>query len=110
MGLIGPIDRSYRTDKIYQSYRSYESHKSYLFSRVKNMSHSKTELSEFEIKQLSRRFENAGIEEVLEWAAERFSRRLAMMPSFGAEGVVVIVLLGSVGPRTPIVYTAREFK
>ena len=74
------------------------------------MNHSKTGLSEFEIKQLSRRFENAGIEEVLEWAVERFSPRLTMTSNFGAEGVVVIDHLARVAPLTPIIYLETGFQ
>ena len=68
------------------------------------MSHSKTELSEFEIKQLSQRFETAGIEEVLEWAVGRFAPNLAMTSSFGAEGIVLIEKLARIAPDTPIIY------
>jgi phosphoadenosine phosphosulfate reductase len=74
------------------------------------MSQAQTELSEFEIKQLSRRFETAGVEEILEWAAERFSPRLAMTSNFGAEGVVVIDHLARVAPRTPIIYLETGFQ
>src|SRR5262245_66278623 len=74
------------------------------------MSHSETGLSEFEIKQFSRRFEDAGIEEILEWAVERFSPRLAMTSNFGAEGVVVIDHLARVAPLTPIIYLDTGFQ
>jgi phosphoadenosine phosphosulfate reductase len=69
-----------------------------------------TELSDFEIKQLSRRFETSGVEEILEWAADRFSPRLAMTSNFGAEGVVVIDHLARVAPRTPIIYLETGFQ
>jgi phosphoadenosine phosphosulfate reductase len=74
------------------------------------MNKAETELSEFEIKQLSRRFETAGIEEILEWAFERFSPRLAMTSNFGAEGLVVIDHLARVAPRTPIIYLKTGFQ
>src|SRR5262245_19330672 len=74
------------------------------------MNHAQTELSEFEIKQLSRRFETAGVEEILEWAVERFSPRLAMTSNFGAEGVVVIDHLARVAPETPIIYLETGFQ
>ena len=74
------------------------------------MSQAQTELSEFEIKQLSRRFETAGVEEILEWAAERFSPRLAMTSNFGAEGVVLIDHVARVAPRTPIIYLETGFQ
>ncbi|HEY6400713.1 MAG TPA: phosphoadenylyl-sulfate reductase [Blastocatellia bacterium] len=74
------------------------------------MNQAETAPSEFEIKQLSRRFEAAGIEEILEWAAERFSPRLVMTSNFGAEGVVVIDHLARVAPRTPIIYLETGFQ
>src|SRR5215475_11291176 len=74
------------------------------------MNQAQTALSEFEIKQLSRRFQTAGIEEILEWAVERFSPRLAMTSSFGAEGVVLIDHLARVAPRTPIIYLETGFQ
>lgn len=74
------------------------------------MNHSQTELSEFEIKQLSRRFETSGVEEILEWAAQRFAPRLAMTSNFGAEGVVVMDHLARVAPETPIIYLETGFQ
>ena len=74
------------------------------------MNQAQTELSEFEIRQLSRRFETAGIEEILEWAVGRFSPRLAMTSNFGAEGVVVIDHLARVAPGTPIIYLETGFQ
>jgi phosphoadenosine phosphosulfate reductase len=74
------------------------------------MNQAETMPSEFEIKQLSRRFEATGIEEILEWAAERFSPRLVMTSNFGAEGVVVIDHLARVAPRTPIIYLETGFQ
>jgi len=74
------------------------------------MSHPQSELSEFEIKQLARRFETAAVEEILEWAVERFSPRLAMTSNFGAEGVVVIDYLSRVAPETPIIYLETGFQ
>jgi phosphoadenosine phosphosulfate reductase len=74
------------------------------------MSRQQAALSEFEIKQLSRRFEASGIEEILEWAAERFGEGLVMTSNFGAEGVVVIDHLARIAPQTPIVYLSTGFQ
>jgi phosphoadenosine phosphosulfate reductase len=74
------------------------------------MSHTQSKLSEFEIKQLARRFETAGVEEILEWAAERFSSGLAMTSNFGAEGVVVMDHLARVAPKTPVLYLETGFQ
>src|SRR5262245_54853754 len=74
------------------------------------MNQTQTEVSEFEIKQLARRFETAGVEEILEWAVKRFSPRLAMTSNFGAEGVVVIDHLARVARHTPIIYLETGFQ
>lgn len=74
------------------------------------MSYTQVELSEFEIRQLSHRFETRGVEEILKWAVERFSPRLAMTSNFGAEGVVVIDHLARVAPETPIIYLETGFQ
>ncbi len=74
------------------------------------MSYTQVELSEFEIKQLSRRFETRGVEEILEWAVKRFSPRLVMTSNFGAEGVVVMDHLARVAPETPIIYLETGFQ
>ncbi|MCG3159677.1 MAG: Phosphoadenosine phosphosulfate reductase [Acidobacteria bacterium] len=74
------------------------------------MNHSRIDLSEFEIKQLARRFETRGVEEILEWAVARFSPSLAMTSNFGAEGVVVMDHLARVAPETPIIYLETGFQ
>jgi phosphoadenosine phosphosulfate reductase len=67
-------------------------------------------LSEFEIKQLSRRFESSSVEEVLEWAVGRFGSHLVMTSNFGAEGVVVIDKLARIAPQIPIIYLDTGFQ
>lgn len=74
------------------------------------MNHSRVELSEFEIKQLSRRFETVEVEEILEWAVGKFAPRLAMTSNFGAEGVVVMDKLAQVAPETPVIYLETGFQ
>src|SRR5437870_3035340 len=69
-----------------------------------------TSLSEFEIKQLARHFETRGVEEVLEWAVDRFSPRIGMTSSFGAEGVVLIDHLAQIAPHIPIIYLDTGFQ
>jgi len=61
-------------------------------------------LTEGEIKQLSRGFESSSVEEILEWAAERFAEGLVMTSNFGAEGIVVIDKLARMARLTPIIY------
>ncbi len=70
----------------------------------------RSELSEFEIKQLARRFESSNVEEILEWAVERFAPHLAMTSNFGAEGVVLIDKLAHIAPQTPIIYLDTGFQ
>src|SRR5262245_31010608 len=74
------------------------------------MNQTETELSEFEIKQLARRCETAGVEEILEGAVERCSPRLAMGSNFGGEGVLVIDHLARVARSTPIIYLETGFQ
>ena len=61
-------------------------------------------MTEGEIKQLSRGFESSSVEEILEWAAERFAEGLVMTSNFGAEGIVVIDKLARMARLTPIIY------
>jgi phosphoadenosine phosphosulfate reductase len=68
------------------------------------------ELSEIEIEQLALRFESSSVEEILEWAVERFAPRLVMTSNFGAEGVVVIDKLARIAPQTPVVYLDTGFQ
>lgn len=69
-------------------------------------------LSETEIAAWADRFETRGVENILQWAAERFAPRLVMTSNFGAEGIVLLDHLMRVAPRTPIVYlnTGFQFK
>ena len=74
------------------------------------MSTEQASLSEFEIRQLSRHFETRSVEEILEWAVERFSPRITMTSSFGAEGVVLIAKLAQIAPQIPIIYLDTGFQ
>jgi len=65
---------------------------------------------EFEIDKFAERFETSGIEEVLEWAADRFAPRLVMTSNFGAEGVVLLDHLARVAPQTPVIYLSTGFQ
>ncbi|HMV46706.1 MAG TPA: phosphoadenylyl-sulfate reductase [Blastocatellia bacterium] len=67
-------------------------------------------VAEYELGKLAERFENRSIEELLEWAAERFAPRLVMTSNFGAEGVVLIDHLARVAPKTPIIYLSTGFQ
>jgi phosphoadenosine phosphosulfate reductase len=74
------------------------------------MSEKKRRFSEFEIKQLSRRFEKSGVEEILEWVVAQFGNGLAMTSNFGAEGVVVIEKMSRISRETPIIYIQTGFQ
>lgn len=67
-------------------------------------------VAEYELGKLAERFENRGVEELLEWAVERFAPRLAVTSNFGAEGVVLIDHLARVAPKTPIIYLSTGFQ
>ncbi len=45
---------------------------------------------------------NATPREILEWAVERFQRRLTMATAFGAEGCVLIHLLAEIDPKVRV--------
>jgi phosphoadenosine phosphosulfate reductase len=62
-----------------------------------------------EAARWAERFESAPIEEVLEWAVERFAPEIVMTSSFGAEGVVLIDHLARLGLRVPVVYLDTGF-
>jgi phosphoadenosine phosphosulfate reductase len=68
------------------------------------------EISEIEIEELSRRFESSSLDEILEWAAQRFSPSLVMTSNFGAEGIVVIDRLARIAPETPVIYLETGFQ
>lgn len=56
-----------------------------------------------EIKDLAERFEGQTPREILQWAADNFSPRLAISSAFGPEGLVIIdIALRKVTPRVPV--------
>ncbi len=54
--------------------------------------------------------ESSSVDEILEWAVERFPQRLVMTSNFGVEGVVVIDKLARIAPQTPIIYLDTGFQ
>lgn len=67
-------------------------------------------VAENDMEWLADYFELRGLEEVLEWAVERYSPGLVMTSNFGAEGVVLIDHLARVAPQTPIIYLNTGFQ
>jgi phosphoadenosine phosphosulfate reductase len=65
--------------------------------------------TEFEIKQLAHRFEPASVEELLEWAVNRFGSKLVMTSSFGPEGIVLMDKLMQVASQTPVIFLDTGF-
>lgn len=53
-----------------------------------------------ELREASARLETATPEEILTWAAERFSPKLAMGTAFGPEGCLIISMLAKIAPET----------
>jgi phosphoadenosine phosphosulfate reductase len=68
------------------------------------------ELAEIEIEELSQHFESTSVDEILEWAVERFAPRLVMTSNFGAEGIVVIDKIARIAPETPVIYLDTGFQ
>ena len=58
--------------------------------------------SEKEARETADRFESKPAEEILRWAAETFSPKIALASSFGAEDVAVIDLLSKIKPRISV--------
>ncbi|MBO0719455.1 MAG: phosphoadenylyl-sulfate reductase [Blastocatellia bacterium] len=69
-----------------------------------------TDIYQTEIERLSLRFESSSVDEILEWAVERFAPRLVMTSNFGAEGIVVIDKLARIASQTPVVYLDTGFQ
>ena len=57
---------------------------------------------EKEINRIAEQMESQGAEQVLRWAAETFSPKIAFSSSFGAEDVVVIDLISRIQPRVKV--------
>ncbi len=56
-----------------------------------------------QIKQLAADFEGQPPREILQWAADQFSPRLAISTAFGPEGLVILdIALRKVTPRIPV--------
>ncbi|MCG3147087.1 MAG: Phosphoadenosine phosphosulfate reductase [Verrucomicrobiae bacterium] len=56
-----------------------------------------------EIKNLAEQFEGQPPRDILQWAADNFSPRLAISSAFGPEGLVIIdIALRKVTPRIPV--------
>ncbi|MEN1680366.1 MAG: phosphoadenylyl-sulfate reductase [Planctomycetota bacterium] len=53
-----------------------------------------------ELRAASERLETASPEEILVWAAERFSPKLAMGTAFGPEGCLILSMLADIAPET----------
>jgi phosphoadenosine phosphosulfate reductase len=57
-----------------------------------------------EIQLWAYRLENKSAQEVVRWALEKFGANLALASSFGGEDVVLIHMLATLAPQTPIFY------
>lgn len=53
-----------------------------------------------ELRQASEQLETATPDEIIAWAAQRFSPRLAMGTAFGPEGCLILSILAKVAPET----------
>ena len=65
-----------------------------------------------EIRRENERLESASPEDILGWAANRFGQKFTMATAFGPEGMVLIHMLATVAPKTPIfnLDTGYQFK
>jgi phosphoadenosine phosphosulfate reductase len=60
------------------------------------------EIEAEDIQQLQARFEHAYPQTVLQWAAETFGDRLAIVTSFGPTGIVQLHMMSEIAPDTPV--------
>src|SRR3712207_13649 len=65
--------------------------------------------SEDEFKTLSDSFESKHPQDVLVYALERYSPRIVLACSFGAEDVVLVDMIHRINPRTPFFYLDTDF-
>lgn len=66
-------------------------------------------LSADELKALSDSFERKSPQEVLAFALERYSSRIILACSFGAEDVALVDMIHRLKPRTPLFYLDTDF-
>jgi phosphoadenosine phosphosulfate reductase len=68
-----------------------------------------TRPSEDELKALNESFEGQDPHETLKQALDRYSPRIILACSFGAEDVVLIDMIQRINPRTPLFYLDTDF-
>lgn len=61
-------------------------------------------LIDWDLQYLTTQFENSSVGEILEWAVQRYSPRLAMTSSFGTEGIVLIDHFARLGIKVPVIF------
>lgn len=65
--------------------------------------------SDEELKALSDSFESKTPQDVVAFALQRYSPRVVLACSFGAEDVVLVDMIQRIHPRTPLFYLDTEF-
>lgn len=55
-----------------------------------------------DLEEIALKLSEAGPEEILRWAVERFGSKLTMATAFGAEGCAIIHMLAAIDPRVRI--------
>ncbi len=68
-----------------------------------------TRPSDEELKALSDSFESRSPQDVLAYALERYSPRIVLACSFGAEDVALVDMIHRIDPRTPLFYLDTDF-
>ena len=64
---------------------------------------------EEEIKAVAKKFEAQGPQDVLQYVLDRFSPRIILACSFGAEDVALVDMIHRVKPDTPLFYLDTDF-
>lgn len=70
---------------------------------------SKPRLSDEELKALSDSFDPKRPQDVLAYALERYSPKIVLACSFGAEDVALVDMIHRIDPRTPLFYLDTDF-
>lgn len=69
---------------------------------IRNSANSATPAPPEDLEEIARKLRQAGPEEILRWAVERFGAKLTMATAFGAEGCAIIHMLAAIDPRVRI--------
>jgi len=71
-------------------------------TEIRNSMSSASSAPPEDLEEIALKLSEAGPEEILRWAVERFGSKLTMATAFGAEGCAIIHMLAAIDPRVRI--------